>query len=1107
MKCQRNRSLRDKRQRPNHIRAIEMRTSLRIGVFLMLAIMLYNQAGRAQTFKTILQRGHELAVVTTAISPDSNLVCTGSKDKSAKLWDVRSGREIRSFLGHEKTVTAAAFTNDGRKLITGSNDRTVRIWDVETGREDFVIHSVNTITGLAVDPQTRFFIATGYSSLSWGDSAQVYDWKTRRIVSKIAVAPDKGLGYGVSVSISPDGNWVAFGEDNRVATVYRTSDWTLVKRFEFEKGWCGGCATKVTFSPDSRHLYMASYKGPMRKYRIPEGNLEQDFAETTEELTSLAVSPDGKMLARATEQEVTGWETASGKEIFKLRAEEKGAFHEVAFARNGNGIWVSSDDNTAFLWNIGKAKREKVLTGILNQRDLGGLNYDPNFYWQSAIAKYVRFKNTLLVSRDGKSLVKGKFGTKVKRWDIASGQAVMEYVGHQKAVLCYDLSADGKKLITGGGDGKILLWDVETGDSLKVIRSYREPIFDIQFSPDEKRVASASWDATMKIHDLSNGKLLSYFEFENSSVYDLAYHPNGLYLFTARLDNSIQLWETDTRVPVRNFVGHTDIVSSIRVSADEKNLLSAGWDGSVRVWDVGTGLMTRKLVGHAGAVHVAIFHPVSNQVVSAGADRAILFWDLTSGKVVRTLSGHDAEITSLAFTPDNKTLISHSVDGVTKLWDLTSGKEFFEHIHFGDRDWMVKNPDGFFHGTEGARKYIHFVDGLKTYSVDQFFDDYYRPDLLPKIFQNRGDAGEGKGVQGKVQASPPPSVKVGIAPDADGLHAELYVKLTHQGAPLGVVKLYHNGKSIPLDKETLSIPTVKGQSTSFRQRVTLIGGQNIFSAIASNRDQVESEPATVEYFSEQSNRSSTCYVLAVGINQYKNPKLVLNYAKPDAESFLSTVHQNGEGLFKNIELHTLYDQEASRASILKKLDEMASKIGPEDVFLFYYAGHGSMVDNQFFFIPSESLRLYDLGSLKSDAIEASVLQEKLKNIKALKQVIIMDACQSGASVELLASRGATEEKAIAQLSRSAGIHVMASAGSEQFATEFAELGHGLFTFLLIKGLQGAADGAPKDGKVTIYELKSYLDDQVPELTRQLKGKPQYPYTFSRGQDFPVVIEH
>jgi hypothetical protein len=83
-------------------------------------------------------------------------------------------------------------------------------------------------------------------------------------------------------------------------------------------------------------------------------------------------------------------------------------------------------------------------------------------------------------------------------------------------------------------------------------------------------------------------------------------------------------------------------------------------------------------------------------------------------------------------------LISHSVDGVTKFWDLTTGKEFFEHIHLGEKEWMVKNPEGYFNGTEGARQYIHFVDGLNTYGVDQFFHEFYRPDLLPRNFSKSG---------------------------------------------------------------------------------------------------------------------------------------------------------------------------------------------------------------------------------------------------------------------------------------------------------------------------------------------------------------------------------
>ncbi len=85
-----------------------------------------------------VQRGHELAVVCVAVSPDSSLVATGSKDKSVKLWDVSTGQEVRSLLGHQATVTSVAFTADGKQLLTGSNDQTYRMWNVASGRGSFI---------------------------------------------------------------------------------------------------------------------------------------------------------------------------------------------------------------------------------------------------------------------------------------------------------------------------------------------------------------------------------------------------------------------------------------------------------------------------------------------------------------------------------------------------------------------------------------------------------------------------------------------------------------------------------------------------------------------------------------------------------------------------------------------------------------------------------------------------------------------------------------------------------------------------------------------------------------------------------------------------------
>jgi len=1061
--------------------------------------------GFSQSLETIIQKGHELAVVSVAVSSDSNYVATGSKDKSIKLWDRSTGREIRSFLGHEATVTSIEFTADGKYLVSGGNDRAIRIWDVYSGNEVYHLATDGIVTDIAVDPKMKFFVVAGYNDSGYGDSATVYDLRSRKIVKKIPASADKGLGSGVDIAISPNGSWVGFGEDNRIVNLYDASDWKKVKTFEFGEGFCGGCGTRLAFSPDRQSMYLVANHGFLRKYDLSTFAITKVYSGLTDDLTGFAVSRDGKLIARSTEGEVTVWDENSGDSLITVKAEDQGQFHEIAFALDNKSLIISSDNNTAFFWSIPANKKQSSLTGFLNQRDRGGLDYDPNFYWQSAIAKYVRFKNQLLISNDGKTLIKGKFGTKVKRWDIVTGKSIMEYVGHKKAVLSYDLSRDGRRLLTGGGDGKIMLWDLERGDSLKVFLSYREPIFDIHFSHDETKIISSSWDGSMKIHDLETGKMLTYLQFETGSAYNIFFHPNDLYFFSARLDNSLQLWEIDTRKEVRNFIGHTDIISSIHLSADQKTLLSSSWDGSIRLWDIATGLMVKKFKGHRGAIHIAIFSPDGKSVYSAGADRIIRVWDPNTSSVTRTFEGHKAEITSLLFSPDNKMLISHSVDGVTKFWDMSSGKEFFEHIHLGEKDWMVKNPEGYFNGTENARKYIHFVSGLKTYSVDQFFNEFYRPDLLPKIFENRGGKDESKTIQGKLKNSPPPTVKIAVLPSSPG-KAEVYVRMIDNGNGAENLKLFHNGKNIAVDQKFLTPPASRGQATVYQHMIDLVGGTNVFSATATNKDNIESDPQTVELFSDHVTKSSTCYILAVGINQYKNSKLNLNYARSDAESFGKIMDKNNSQLFKQIELISIYDNQATRENILSTLDELAGKVHQEDVFIFYYAGHGSMVDNRFYFIPTESLRLYDEGALNKEAIEAGLLQEKFKKIKALKQLIIMDACQSGGSVELLAARGANEEKAIAQLSRSAGIHVMASAGSEQFATEFTELGHGLFTYVLINALRGDADGAPKDGKVTIYELKSYIDDQVPEMTRKMKGNPQYPYTFSRGQDFPIIIQ-
>ena len=162
--------------------------------------------------------------------------------------------------------------------------------------------------------------------------------------------------------------------------------------------------------------------------------------------------------------------------------------------------------------------------------------------------------------------------------------------------------------------------------------------------------------------------------------------------------------------------------------------------------------------------------------------------------------------------------------------------------------------------------------------------------------------------------------------------------------------------------------------------------------------------------------------------------------------------------------------------------------------------------SQFYIVPYDVTKLYGKNEmLRTKAISAHELQLFSTELKAQKQMFVFDACQSGGITELLSSRGVAEEKAISQLARSTGTYWLTASNSKQYATEFKELGHGLFTYCVLLGLQGQADGGSKDKKITVKELSSFLDDKVPELSEKHKGTPQYPSIYGYGMDFPIII--
>ena len=114
--------------------------------------------------------GHQGLVWSVAFSPDSRLLISGANDRSVRLWDVESGRQIQTLEGHQDDVNSVAFSPDGLLAASASDDRTVRVWDLSLLNErpeTYLRLVADQEKETAIDKELLHFINTHRRSLDY----------------------------------------------------------------------------------------------------------------------------------------------------------------------------------------------------------------------------------------------------------------------------------------------------------------------------------------------------------------------------------------------------------------------------------------------------------------------------------------------------------------------------------------------------------------------------------------------------------------------------------------------------------------------------------------------------------------------------------------------------------------------------------------------------------------------------------------------------------------------------------------------------------------------------------------------------------------------------
>lgn len=279
-----------------------------------------------------------------------------------------------------------------------------------------------------------------------------------------------------SIALSPDGNILASGHDNKTIKLW---DLNSKKQTYTFAGHCQAVKS-VAFSPDGKILATASDDKTIKLWNVNTFEEIRTFGHT-HAVKSVAFSPDGELLASGSwDRTIKLWDVKTGEEISTLSGHQL-QVSAVAFSSDGQLLASASFDRTIRLWSKGELKNR------------------PYYTFLGTLSGHAWAVLTVAFSPVGNVLATGSDDNTIKLWEVNTGQVIGTLLGHSWSVVTLAFSADGETLISGSKDKIVKLWSVSTKQEVATLCGHVDSVSTVAISPDAQLIASGSRDKTIKL--------------------------------------------------------------------------------------------------------------------------------------------------------------------------------------------------------------------------------------------------------------------------------------------------------------------------------------------------------------------------------------------------------------------------------------------------------------------------------------------------------------------------------------------------------------------------------------------------------------------------------
>lgn len=963
--------------------------------------------------------GHTAAVRRLSVSLDSKVLLTAAEDKSARTWDVETGK-LR------QTIRPA--TGAGRAgLLYGAAIHPVDPVGAVAGNVLFPLpggfgssNSANEVRAAQRSRIVLFELLSGtYQRSIVANSGEIKD---------LAWSPDGSILYAVTAMPHA---FLAFDRGGRTLWQQRYS----------------GPLYGLAASADGR-VAAASFDGTVtlatgRASRITD---TLNIRVGQKRPDGLAFSPDGKELVVGFHRAKTApelYDSVDGRFITRLPMPRitAGAINRVAYSRDGARIVAAG---RAY---IGKAQRVPVFWYDAQQRTLLG----NRVIARNSVLDLEPLPNRRFAfgSFDGRV---GVFGDNGLQWSVDSP---LVQVGNPDHLWVSDTgdrvswrALDERRLSFGFPDRRMNIPTL----GLRPPKTKRSLFDNARWRNSRNPVINGR---AISLAASEIGRAISYTRRDGND----AFFGTSQRLMRIAADGDIQ-WSIATLGEVR----------AVNTTAGDRMVISAMSNGTIQWRRAVDGALLLTLLGGSEGKWVA-WLPTGHFDAGVGGDR-IAGWTINSEKEpiadfhllgqIR-LAYHNAAVIDRIFdTLDAELAVKRSVRLAGGTGSVTSNAVELKTLAQAAAEPVVLPPT--FDKTQTGM--VSYADGKVVFP----FAIQPSGDALQIVLVAGGRRVKEATVQftGPAGQSPQGELKRGV------VTATAPTELTRYQ----LIALSSHGNSMPVDisydpPAPLAVPAAAVPAAGVASGVN--APSTDLPATAPVGQPADARPVIQAADKQPVRRNARLYVLAVGVANYRNPAYKLEFAAKDARDFTAEWQRQSLSLYRSARVRVLTDEEATKPNIIESLHWLRDNVQDNDVVAVFFAGHGVNDSNgTYHYLPYEA----DATDLAGTSVSESVLRDALVDLRG-KVLMFVDTCYGGA---VLSRQASYELSRLANnlSSPENGVIVFAASEGRQLSEESETWRNGAFTAALLKGLSGEASF--DRGYITVKSLDLFISDEVKRLT-------------------------